>query len=80
MLLGPFQCDLCWFRNLKKRNPEEGSLEDEALLSMIGRVNLDMLCSSSNATVSTTLSNFKKGLRMSNKSWTNKFIQFNYIK
>ena len=65
MLLAPFQCDLCWFRNVKGRNPEEDSLEDESLLSMIRRVNLDMMWSSSNATVSNTWSNVKKSVGLS---------------
>lgn len=64
MLLGPFQCDLCWCRNLKGRNPDENSLEDKALLSCIRRVNLDILWSSSPYTVRATVSNVKKGIKM----------------
>ena len=43
MLLSPFQCDLCWFRNLLKRDPVEGKLQDTNLLAYIRRANLDML-------------------------------------
>ena len=64
MLLNPFQCDLCWFRNLKGRNPDLERLEDKALMSCIRRVNLDMLWSCSPSTVAATMSNVKKGVRM----------------
>ena len=64
MLLNPFQCDLCWFRNLKGRNPNLERLEDKALMSCVRRVNLDMLWSCSPSTVAATMSNVKKGVRM----------------
>ena len=64
MLLNPFQCDLCWFRNLKGRNPDVNKMEDESLMSCIRRVNLDMLWSVSSSTVASTVGNVKKGLRM----------------
>ena len=65
MLLNPFQCDVCWFRNLKNRNPNLNVLEDKALMSCIRRVNLDMLWSVNPATVQSTLSNVRKGIKMS---------------
>ena len=64
MLLKPFQCDLCWFRNLKGRNLEVNRLEDRSLMACIRRVNLDMLWSVSPATVASTVGNVRKGVRM----------------
>ena len=51
-LLCPFQCDLCWFRNLQKRSPREGSYADARVLSYIRRVNLDICWSRSEGTIS----------------------------
>ena len=50
-LLFPFQCDLCWFRNLEKRDPIPGSWKDERILHYIRRVNLDGIWSRSRSTV-----------------------------
>ena len=41
----PFQCDLCWFRNLQKRDPDPSSFMDSQLLGHIRRVNLDIIWS-----------------------------------
>lgn len=64
MLLAPFQCDLCWFRNLKGRDPVGDGLADDELLMFIRRVNLDILWSRSVSTVQSTKGNILKGLRM----------------
>jgi len=47
----PFQCDLCWFRNLKFRSPSENSEADKLLLMYIRRVNLDGMWSREPGTV-----------------------------
>ena len=64
MLMPPFQCDRCWFVNLKRSLPVEGKLGDENLLTYIRRVNLDILWSRSPSTVNTNKGNFSKTLRM----------------
>ena len=50
-LLFPFQCDLCWFRNLEGRNPISGSIRDDRILEYIRRVNLDGIWSRSRSTI-----------------------------
>ena len=65
MLCAPFQCDECWFLNLKGREVREGSAGDERLLAYIRRVNLDVMWSREGSTVYNTLSNLRKGKRMS---------------
>ena len=44
-LMHPFQCDICWFRNLKLRSPIKGDSADDKLLAFIRRANLDMIWS-----------------------------------
>ena len=46
-LLQPFQCDLCWFRNLQNQNPSPESYKDSILMGHIQRVNLDLIWSRS---------------------------------
>jgi len=41
----PFQCDLCHFRNIQKRNPIHNKVEDMRLLRCIRRANLDAMWS-----------------------------------
>ena len=65
MLVHPFQCDLCWFRNLKGRDPNVKILSDENLMVFIRRVNFDMLWGTSCGTVRSTATNIRKGIRMS---------------
>ena len=38
MLMSPFQCDWCWFINLKGRTPVDGKLSDDNLLTYIRRL------------------------------------------
>jgi hypothetical protein len=42
MVCSPFQCDFCWFINLKGRIFDKRRAEDRLNLSLIRRVNLDM--------------------------------------
>lgn len=65
MLCAPFQCDHCWFINLKREEPVEESYEHQRLLGYIRRVNLDLLWSRERATVANTLGSVRKGMKMS---------------
>ncbi len=51
MLCSQFQCDICWFVNLKKRLPKAESLKDQLLFPYIRRVNLDVFWSREMSTV-----------------------------
>ena len=42
-LMTAFQCDLCHFRNIKKRNPRPGRFQDDTMMLYIRRANLDAL-------------------------------------
>jgi hypothetical protein len=55
-LVCPFQCDLCHFRNIKRRNPKAGNYQDQTLLTGIRRCNLDALWGREAGTVSSNLS------------------------
>ena len=62
-LMQPFQCDLCWFRNLQKRDPNHASYKDTLLLGHIRRVNLDLLWS--RASTTNYNSSYRKGISVS---------------
>ena len=62
VVLSPFQCDLCWFRNLRKRDPVKGNLGDENLMAYIRWVNLDVLWGSETYTVAPTRRYAAKGI------------------
>lgn len=47
----PFECDVCHFRNLTKRNPAWGEAGDEYTLTCIRRANLDALWARAPSTV-----------------------------
>ena len=59
----PFQCDTCWFINLKKRFPSQGSYKDIKLLAHIRRVNLDLMWSRAEST--NYIAAFRKSVKMS---------------
>ena len=65
MLSVPFQCDYCWFVNLKRREFNPASPNERLLLAYIRRVNLDMMWSREESTVQSTLSQIKKGKSLS---------------
>jgi hypothetical protein len=50
-LFAPFQCDFCWFINLKGRLCNEKRIEDRMCVALIRRVNLDMFWSREGSTV-----------------------------
>ncbi len=60
----PFQCDVCWFVNLKKEMPSKFRLSHVRLLGYIRRVNLDAMWSRESATVASSLSGLKKQKRI----------------
>lgn len=59
-LLVPFQCDLCSFRNLTRRNPSPSSPQDTFLLCCIRRANLDSVWGRESNTMSATLRGTKQ--------------------
>ena len=63
-LLVPFQCDVCWFRSLEKREPRAGSYQDNRILGYIRRVNLDLIWSRAPGTIASTRDNIKMMLKM----------------
>ena len=63
-LNAPFQCDSCWFINLRGRLPNTISLGDERLLAYIRRVSLDVLWSRSPGTANTSMTAFRKAVRI----------------
>ena len=65
MLGVPFQCEYCWFGNLKKRDPLPSDPLDKLVLGYARRVNLDMMWSRERGTVNGWLSNIRKGKKMS---------------
>lgn len=64
MLVSPFQCDLCWFRNLTGRDPDPKRMRDDSLLIYIRKANLDILWGTSPGVVNSTRYNVKKGIAM----------------
>ena len=63
MLCVEFQCDVCWFLNLKKRLPNQTSLVDKLLLPYIRRVNLDIMWSRK---CSTVVNNYRVTMKRKN--------------
>jgi hypothetical protein len=63
-LLVPFQCDLCHFRNIMKRNPWESRWEDHEILEYIRRAILDSFWSRETSTVAF---NLREARRMEKK-------------
>ena len=61
----PFQCDLCWFRNLKKRDPLVISQADQRLLVFIRRTNLDVFWSRTKDTIDKSRLGLKRFVRES---------------
>eukprot|EP00956_Cyclotella_meneghiniana_P029333 scaffold70717_cov42-Cyclotella_meneghiniana.AAC.1 len=56
----PFECDLCHFRNMRKRNPDFSSHRDVYLLMMVRRANLDACWARASSTVAGNLSRAAK--------------------
>eukprot|EP00978_Attheya_sp_CCMP212_P011834 scaffold29388_cov54-Attheya_sp.AAC.2 len=59
------ECDLCIFRKLRRRNPDNTSPTDKLLQSCIRRMNLDAFWSRSTATVSGHKDNLNQTLKFS---------------
>jgi len=60
-LVVPFQCEICWIRNLEGRNPEPGL--DDLYVSHIRRANLDAMAGKATNTILTHRRNVKRMLR-----------------
>jgi hypothetical protein len=54
-LMVPFQCDLCHFRNIMKRDPWSSKWQDHEILEYIRRANLDSFWSRESSTVAFNL-------------------------
>ena len=63
-LVVPFQCDVCWFRALEKREPRVRSYQDNRILGYIRRVNLDLIWSRAPGTIASTRDNIKMMIKM----------------
>jgi hypothetical protein len=64
-LLVPFECDLCVFRKLKRRVPNDADTADTLLLACIRQANLDAFWSRASSTVKANLEKTKLGLELS---------------
>jgi hypothetical protein len=60
-LVTPFQEDLCHFKNLMNRNPNESLAQDLRIMKCIQRANLDALWSSEPRLVARTLTECRRG-------------------
>ena len=56
----PFECDLCHYRNMRKKDPDFGNSRDVYLLMVIRRANLDACWARASSTVS---GNLKRAVR-----------------
>jgi hypothetical protein len=63
--LVPFECDLCVFRKVSRRELRKDSTRDKLLMACIRRVNLDAFWSRTENTVNGNTSNLRKGLELS---------------
>lgn len=67
-LMIPFQCELCHFRNICKRDPSYGSTSDVETLKYLRRANLDTFWSRRSSTVSGNLRYFNTLRTMSHEA------------
>ncbi len=56
-LMVPFQCDFCWFKNLRRREFDPVSFCDRRLMCYIRRANLDLIWSRSPSTIASVRRN-----------------------
>jgi hypothetical protein len=54
-LMVPFQCELCYFRNITLRDPNNNKMTDWESLDAIRRANLDAFLNRESATVTSNL-------------------------
>ena len=59
MLMVPFQCEWCWFVNIKGRDVQPGHYTDLNVLPYLRRFNLDMMWSKEKSTVQSNLLAYK---------------------
>ena len=60
MLMTPFQCEWCWYLNLKGSLPIKGGGANDCLLTFIRQVNLDVMWSKEPGTVRSALGQYTK--------------------
>jgi hypothetical protein len=63
-LICPFQCDLCHFRNVQKRNPQMNSERDKRALTAIRRANLDAFWGRAEGTVDNNRREIKRAITL----------------
>ena len=61
----PFECDVCVFRKLRKCKPKENNPQDQLLLGVIRRMNLDALWSRATGTVVQNALRAESGIELS---------------
>lgn len=66
-LMVQFECDLCVFHKLKRRNPFQGSHQDDLLLGCIRRVIMDAFWSRAASTVKNQATKVEQGIRLSKR-------------
>ena len=59
-LMTPYQCELCHFRNIQKRDPVQGDSQDLLLMQYARRVSLDAFWSRESSTVAANLGQVKR--------------------
>ena len=63
-LMTPFQCDLCHFRNIYRRNPTGGSPEEDLFFTTIRRVILDAFWARASSTVQSNLQEMRRYIKL----------------
>ena len=61
----PFECDLCIFRKLRKCNPSPHNSQDQLLLGVVRRMNLDAFWSRASGTVTQNAKRAQMGIELS---------------
>ena len=65
--MAPFQCELCLFRNIYKRNPVEVGDIDQWVLTCLRRANLDAFWQRASSTVENNLREARHAMRCAQK-------------
>jgi len=66
-LMNPYQCELCQFRNLQARSPQQGNRVDDKLLEAFRRIALDVFWSRESSTVRNNLGLVRRAAKTEEK-------------
>ena len=66
-LMVPFQCELCHFKNVYGREPQNNNLKDKEFFKFCRRANLDAFWSREPTTVANNLKNLSRTLKTENR-------------